>query len=118
MEELFQLLVKSYGIVGLLIAAPFGAAVYLWKDNKELNKDLVSLGKEHAKTLQELHAAHAKVLTEANDKVVVAQQQRVQDAQGVMSKMIEIVSEQSSLNKETNIALDRISETVSVMKGR
>lgn len=118
MEELFQLILKSYGIAGILILAPLAAAVYFWKDNRSLNKDLVACAKEHAKEMKEAQASFMKLLTEANDKVVAAQTQRVQDAQNISTKLMEIVSEQSSLNKETSIALDRLSETVSVLKGR
>lgn len=135
MQEIFELILKTYGIAGILILAPFGAAIYLWRDNQSLNKDLIASAKESttaakessaklAETqaafvtkLAEAHTEFSKKLSEANDKVVAAQVQRVQDAQALTGKLMEIVSEQSSLNKETNNALERLHDVVRAAKG-
>lgn len=81
MEELIQLVVKTYGLVGLFLLAPMVAIVYLWRRNVKLEADMGRI--------QEL---------------------RVEDAKSVSSKMMEIVVEQAGLNKETNIALDQVRE--------
>lgn len=81
MEELIQLVVKSYGIVGLFLLAPMVGIVYLWRRNNKLDADM--------SRIQEL---------------------RVNDAKAVSDKMMEIVVEQAGLNKETNIALDQVRE--------
>lgn len=81
MEELIQLVIKSYGIVGLFLLAPLIAIVYLWRRNNKLDTDM--------SRIQEL---------------------RVEDAKSVSAKMMEIVVEQAGLNKETNIALDQVRE--------
>lgn len=81
MEELVQLVVKTYGLVGLFLLAPMVAIVYLWRRNMKLDADM--------SRIQEL---------------------RVTDAKSVSEKMMEIVVEQAGLNKETNIALDQVRE--------
>jgi hypothetical protein len=83
MEEILQLILKTYGVVGLLIAAPFIAVVFLWKENKVLRKDLESV-----------------------------QQKRVEDNKEVTKSVLEVAKEQSSLNKETNLLLERMSDTL------
>ena len=49
-----------------------------------------------------------KQLAEANDKVIEAQKQRVEDAKAIAEKLIEMSSEHAGLTKETNLALDRV----------
>lgn len=81
MEELVQLVIKTYGLVGLFLLAPMVAIVYLWRRNNKLDADM--------SRIQEL---------------------RVEDAKSVSAKMMEIVVEQAGLNKETNMALDQVRE--------
>jgi hypothetical protein len=88
MEELIQVIVKSYGIVGILFMAPMVAVVYLWRHNNKLQGEVV-------------------LATQAATR---AQEQRVTDAQSTSHKLLEVLSEQSALNKETNIALDQVRE--------
>lgn len=90
MEEVLTLIYKTYGLVGLAIIAPFVACVYLWRENKAIHKET------------------AKQLQATNDRIASALQQRVVDAQSITNKLIEIISEQSAVNKETNLALDRL----------
>lgn len=98
MEEVVTLIFKTYGIVGILILAPVIACIYLWKENKAITRE----------------SAHH--LQAVNDRIVTAQQQRVIDAQAITNKLVEIVSEQSSTNMETNLALDRLETKLSVLK--
>lgn len=85
-----MLVYKSYGLVGLIILAPNVAVFFLWRENKNIN------------------AAHVRQLQAANDKVAAALHQRVVDAQAITNKLVEIVSEQASVNKETNLALAQL----------
>jgi hypothetical protein len=106
-EELFTLVAKTYGLVGLLILFPFVACYFIWRENKRLTGVIERNAQETAKRVQE-----------CNDKIIEAQKQRVADAQAITSKLVEMVSEQSALNKETNLALDRISEILSGLRTR
>ena len=89
MSEILELILKTYGIAGALLLMPFIAVVYLFKENKSLHADVMSV-----------------------------QKQRVEDAQAISNKMMEIVSVQSALSKETNIALGRVAETMSRCNAR
>lgn len=95
MDEIIALIVKTHGLVGVVFIAPYAAAVYLWANTLRLNKDLVLTAKE---------------LAGSKNEVIEAQKQRVQDAQMISEKLMVLVSEQSGLNKETNIALDQVRE--------
>lgn len=100
MDELITLVYKSYGIVGLLLVAPVVACIYLWKENKALHKDTV------------------RQVQVANDRVAAVIQQRVVDAQSITNKLVEIVSEQSAANRQTNLALDRLETKLAVLRVR
>lgn len=88
MEELIQLFTKTYGVIGLLLIAPFIAVKMLWTRIQELQKDLQA-------ALQAVNDAHGK---------------RVEDAKAISERLLEMVKEHSELSKETNIALDRIGD--------
>jgi hypothetical protein len=88
MEELIKAFEQTYGLIGLLMAAPALALFYVWKDNRRLEKELQKAG----------------------ERTVEAYKLRVEDAQKVTDKLTVLMSEQSSLNKETNLVLERISE--------
>lgn len=100
MEEIFLLFYKTYGLIGLVILAPFIACIYLWRENKAIHKET------------------ARQVQLANDRVSSALQQRVVDAQAITNKLVEIVSEQAAVNKETNLALDRLETKLAVLKVR
>lgn len=100
MEEILLLVYKTYGLIGLIILSPFVACIYLWRENKNL------------------HASAARQVQQANDRVAAAIQQRVVDAQSITNKLVEIVSEQSAVNRETNLALDRLEDKLAVLKVR
>jgi len=110
MGELLDLIYKSYGLIGLLIAAPFVASVYLWKDNIKLRSDtalqLAELNKLRIADTEKF----AISLSAVNDKIVKAQEQRVIDAQSITTKLVDIISEQSAMNRETNLALERVGD--------
>lgn len=98
MDKIVELIVKSYGLIGFILLAPMIGVGALWRA-------YVKLGEEHTKELASAHAA-----------VAVAQDKRVTDAQNMAEKMMDLATEQSALNKETNlllgnvnIALDRLS---------
>lgn len=102
-EELFILIQKTYGIAGLILAAPMVTTVFLWLENKSLTRLLVS----------KTEAAQAKLER--------AHTQRVDDTKAIMDKLMQLVSEQSSINEETNNALGRIEERIAIRqlaKGR
>lgn len=90
MEEVLLLVYKTYGMVGVILLAPAVACIFLWRENKNLNN------------------AHIRQLQAANDKVAAAINQRVVDAQAITNKLVEIVSEQAAVNKETNLALAQL----------
>lgn len=87
MDELIQLVFKSYGIVGVIIFTPVIAVVFLWRHNQ---------------TLQER-------LQTANDK-------RIDDSQKISDKLMAMASEHAALAKETNIALDRIGDMMTTVQ--
>lgn len=90
MDEILLLVYKTYGLVGIILFAPAVACVFLWRENKALHREA------------------AKQLQAANDRVSAALHQRVVDAQAITNKLVEIVSEQASVNKETNMALAQL----------
>jgi len=89
-EEVFMLVYKTYGLVGVILVAPAVACIFLWRENKNLTN------------------SHIRQLQVANDKVAAAINQRVVDAQAITNKLVEIVSEQAAVNKETNLALAQL----------
>lgn len=104
MDELFQLIVKSYGVVGVIILSPMISTIYLWKENQKLHEKMLNLTGEHAKGIEGV----GERITEVQDK-------RIADAQGIMTKLMDLVSAQSGLNKETNLALDRIGDMITML---
>jgi hypothetical protein len=86
MEDLAQLILRTYGLVGLIILSPFIALVVLWRANVALQKSITAL-----------------------------QEARIEDTKGISDRLITIVAEQSSLNKETNMALERVGDMLAVV---
>jgi hypothetical protein len=100
METLFQEMVKSYGlVVSLFVAAPFIGLTMLWRSYNTLRKE------------------YMRVLHDTSDKLVAETQARVQDSQKVTEALMDLASEQSSLNKETNMLLTHISSVLERLKG-
>lgn len=107
MDELIQLVVKSYGIIGLLLLSPFVAVWVLWRQNLSLHKEA-----------NEAEVRHGAALAEANTKIIDAQKQRVDDAKQITDRMVMMIGEQSGLNKETNLALERLSDLMAMIQAR
>jgi alkylation response protein AidB-like acyl-CoA dehydrogenase len=103
MEAIVELFVKTYGILGLFVAAPFAATVFLWRDH-------IKTRDEHAKELVSLHKEFAVTLAIANDRIVNAQEQRMGDVQLVRDKLMEMVIEQTATSRETNLALEKVGD--------
>jgi hypothetical protein len=93
-EELFNLIVKTYGLAGVLMMAPVVALVFIWK---------------HAEKLQ-------KKLDTANDRVNEVHAKRVEDAKQVAEKLMAMVQEHGALSKETNIALDKVGDLLTILQ--
>lgn len=104
MDEIIQLVIKSYGVIGLVMLSPFVAVFFLWKQNQVLHKQIA-----------DLTTASSDRIVAAGEKVVEAQRQRVADAQAIMERLVVMVGEQSGLNKETNVALERVGDLMSMM---
>lgn len=83
MDEIIQLVIKSYGLLGLLLIAPWIVVIFLWKDNKFIRQELVD-----------------------------TQQKRVQDAKELSRELLTTASADSALKKETNILLERMGDTL------
>ena len=94
MEQLFELVFKSYGIVGLIILAPLVALKYMWN---------------HAKDLQ----AQLQV---ANERVNETHSRRVEDAKEIGGKLMVMMGEHASLSKETNMALEKVGDMLTVLQ--
>jgi uncharacterized protein involved in tolerance to divalent cations len=101
-DELVQAFVKSYGIVGLIIIAPVVGMVYLWRENIKLNTEMRVMAAEYAKRIDEM-----------GQRVVAAQEKRVDDSHNITTQLVDMISEHSGAQKETNLALDRIGDMVS-----
>lgn len=89
MDELIALIAKTWGIAGLLILFPIFVVVLLYKENRRLHS--------------ERHETD---------------QQRVKDAQDVSAKMMSMAQEQASLNKETNMTLEKVGDLLAVLRDR
>lgn len=96
MEEIFLLIQKTYGIAGLILLSPFVGLVIVFRHNTRLQTEVVK----------------------ATIETVEAQKQRVKDAQDVNVRLIEVIKEQSSLNTETNLALERIGDALNEIQSR
>jgi hypothetical protein len=93
MGEVIELVYKSYGIIGLVMLSPLAGLVYLWRDYKAISK------------------AHFETIKSLMRNIHDLQEKRVQDAQAIGGKLMELMSEQAAMNKETNMALERIGES-------
>lgn len=107
MDELINAIVKSYGIIGLLMIAPIVAAVYLWKDNVRLNK-----------ALQELAQKYTDSIDAMGQRVVAAQEKRVEDSKGISTMLMGMVGEHAAQAKEQTLALDRVGDMVAMLNAQ
>ena len=93
MEHVIELVLKSYGVLGLILLSPMVAMKFLWDHNKNLQERLQA----------------------ANDKVVEISNKRTEDAKAIAEKLMEMSGEHAGLTTETNNALDRVRETLKVL---
>jgi hypothetical protein len=101
-EDILQLVFKSYGLIGVFLVLPGVACIFLWKENKRLTAQL-----------QANHEEAAKKIQECNDRIIEAHRTRVTDAQAISTRLMAMAGEQASTNKETILALDRLGEMLS-----
>lgn len=97
MEDLFQLVLKSYGIVGVMLLLPVAACVVLWKQNLALHAEVV---------------AQSAVALDAQRQRSTDQSARVRDYERMAEKLFEIIKEQTELNTEISSVLSRVGATV------
>jgi len=107
MDELIQAILKSYGVIGLLILTPVIAVVFLWKDNVRLNNELRALVKEFSEKIDDM-----------GKRVVASQEKRVDDSHSITSQLVEMISEHTASAKETATALDRVGDMVSMLNAQ
>lgn len=86
MEDIIQLVTKTYGIAGLIMLSPFAAVVFLWRYS----------------------IAQAAELAKVNE-------QRIADAKAISEKLLMMVKEQSTLNQQTNSALERVGDVMALL---
>ena len=107
MEELIHAIVKSYGIIGLFMAAPLVAVVWLWRDNVRLNNEMRLMAAEYAKQIDAM-----------GQRVVAAQEKRVDDSHNLNTQLVEMIAEHAASAKESTLALDRIGDMVSMLNAQ
>lgn len=95
MEELVQLIVKSYGIVGLFMLSPLVGIVYVWKHSHKIQQDSDSKIKE----LQE--------------KLNKTNEDRVNDLKEMSERLLKVISSNTSTISETNMLLERLGDYMS-----
>jgi uncharacterized protein YpmB len=95
-DEIFKLIVKSYGIIGLVLLSPFVAVFFLWKHTQRLQD-------KHEQALEKVNETHLK---------------RVDDAKQVTDKLLVMVEEHAELSKETNVALDRVGDALVIIQAQ
>jgi hypothetical protein len=98
-EEIIQLIVKTYGLAGVFLLLPLGMCILLWRDGKDLRKQLQTNYDDAARKIQT-----------CNDRIIEAHKLRVQDSQAVSSQLILMVNEQTELNKDSVLALDKLGD--------
>lgn len=90
MEEIGLLITKTYGIAGLIMLSPFAGLIFLWRH-------------------------YVKVLKEKDLEIKQLGEARTMDAQKVFEKLMDMNKIQSESNKETNMALERVGDLLSIM---
>jgi hypothetical protein len=94
MEELFNLIAKTYGIAGVLLLTPLFATLALWRQNQKLLVDFQA-------ALERVNETHLK---------------RAEDAKAVSDRLLVMVKEHAELSTETNLALDRVGDTLTIVQ--
>ena len=102
MEELIQLILRTYGIAGLLLLLPVVAMVVLWRQNKALHDEVVT---------------QTNQAVEAQKQRVEDQNKRVADNERMMQRLMDVVREQTVINTEVRVVLERLDAFVDRSKG-
>lgn len=97
MEDLFQLILKTYGIAGVLLLLPVFSTIVLWKQNKSLHDEVV---------------AQTNSAVEAQKQRVEDSNKRVADNERMMNRLMEVVREQAQINTDVKNVLDRVADSV------
>lgn len=107
MEELIQAVLKSYGLVGVFMVSPVAATVYLWRENTRLNNKLQDMAERFSTQMDSM-----------GQRVVAAQEKRIEDSARITVQLIQMVSESVGSAKDTAVALDRVGDMVSMVGGQ
>lgn len=107
MEELIQAVVKTYGLVGLFMISPVAATVYLWIENRRLNTKIQDMAEKYTTQVDAM-----------GQRVVAAQEKRIEDSAKITTQLIEMVQESANTSKDTATALDRVGDMVSMVGGQ
>lgn len=118
MTELVELISRTYGIVGLLILAPFASTVYLWMYIVRTRDAMLAQSTEFIRQMSELNQLRIDDMSRASSQVSSVQEKRVSDAQEVVNKLITTVSEQTAMNAETNLAIERVGDFLSINQSK
>lgn len=95
MEELVQLIVKSYGVVGLIMLSPLVGIVYVWRHSHQIQS---AADTERAKMQESLNQVNEK---------------RVNDLKEISERLVKVISTNTSTTAETNILLERLGSYLS-----
>jgi len=104
MDSFLKLMIDSYGLFGLLLAAPVVGMIWLWRDTVRLNTEMRKMQDEFAKRQDDM-----------GQRVAATQEKRVDDSHKIATQLVDIISEHAAAQKETNLALDRIGDMVSAL---
>lgn len=100
MDHLLDLVVRTYGIVGIIILAPYFACGFMWR---EIRAQAVKIEDKNKELL---------------DKLTDLQNKRLDDAKHLATKMADVSQAQSLSSSETNMTLQRISDIISELTAR
>lgn len=105
MEELVQLIVKTYGIVGIILLTPTVGCVFLWRHYIHKERLHSESEKQWSEKIEQLGKGHS-------EKIESLQQKRIDDVKALSDAVQKIATEQSGMNRETNMLMERINETL------
>lgn len=107
MDELVHAVLKSYGLIGLFMFLPVVATVYLWIENKRLNNKMQDMAERFTGQIDTM-----------GQRVVGAQEKRIEDAGRLSTQLINMVTESVKTAKDTAVALDRVGDMVTMVGGQ
>jgi hypothetical protein len=104
MDELLQAVLKSYGVVGLVMFSPLIAVVFLWRDNVRLNNEM-----------RQMTINFTEKIDDMGKRVVASQEKRVDESHAITNQLVELISTHTASAKESALALDRVGDLVSML---